>query len=189
MPNPQPTHRRSGREVPDPQLTRIRVGFYGSVSPRVSGGFEWGRNPPERTKNVENRRDLSRSVQDPERSSRIWQRSRQIRWLFPQIVLRIVGSGVLVAEICQIVLENLKSQLVVLSSGGSGWTGFEGREPKPNRRRRVLKFGTRVRPPELSDRVVAGRVRAGWAGWTSQRVRWTALVTSYNLTTTQNHIQ
>ena len=51
--------------------------------------------------------------------------------------------------------------------------GFEGREPKPNRRHRVLKLGTRVRPLKLLDRVVAGRVRANWAG---RRVRWIALI-------------
>ena len=43
---------------------------------------------------------------------------------FPQIMTRIAGFGVLVAEICQIVLENslesLNSQWVVLSSGRSG---------------------------------------------------------------------
>ena len=80
-------------------------------------------------------------------------------------MLRIAGSGVLVAEICQIALENLseslKSQLIVLSSGRSGWTGFEGREAKPNRQHQVLELGTRVRPLELSNQVVVGRV---WAG-------------------------
>ena len=161
----QPTCRRSGREVLDPQPTRTRVGFYGLVSRRVSGGFGWGRNPSERTKKVENRRDLSRSVQDPMRSSRIWQRFRQIQCFFPQIVPGIARSGVLVAEIYQIVLKNLpeslKSQLIVLSSGGSGWTGFEGRELKPNRRHQVLELETCVWLPELSDRVVTGRVRAG----------------------------
>ena len=136
MPKLQLTRRRSGREVSDRQPTRIRVGFYGSVSRRVSDGFGWGRNPLERMKNIENRRNLSRSVQDPVRSSRIWQRFRQIECFFPQIVPRINGSSVLVAKIYQIVLENslesLKSQHVILSSGGSSWTGFEGREPKPN---------------------------------------------------------
>ena len=60
----------------------------------------------------------------------------------------------------------------LMSSGRSGFTGFERGNSKPTRRRRVLELGTRVRPLEQSDQVNAGRVRAGWAGgW----VGWTAL--------------
>ena len=36
-----------------------------------------------------------------------------------------------------------------------------------------------VRPPELSDRVVTGQVRAGWTCWAGRQVRWTALVWRY----------
>ena len=60
-----------------------------------------------------------------------------------------------------------------MSSGGSGFTGFQRGNSKPTRRRRVLEIGTRGRPVEQSDRVNAGRVRAGWAGG---RVGWTALL-------------
>ena len=55
--------------------------------------------------------------------------------------------------------EILNSQRVVLSSGGLGGAVFEGGDPKPNRQRRVLELGTRVRPPKQLDRVVAGQVR------------------------------
>ena len=61
-----------------------------------------------------------------------------------------------------------------MSSGGSGFTGFQRANSKPTRRRRVLEIGTRGRPVEQSDRVNAGRVRAGWAGWAGGRVGWTA---------------
>ena len=63
-----------------------------------------------------------------------------------------------------------------MSSGGSGFTGFQRGNSKPTRRRRFLEIGTRGRPVEQSDRVNAGRVRAGWAGWAGGRVGWTALV-------------
>ena len=39
--------------------------------------------------------------------------------------------------------------------------------------RRVFGVGTRVRPPEPSDRVIPGRVQAGWAGG---QFIWTALL-------------
>ena len=59
----------------------------------------------------------------------------------------------------------------LMSSGRSGFTGFERGNSKLTRRRRVLELGTRGRPLEQSDRVNSGRVRAGWAGG---RVGWTA---------------
>ena len=61
----------------------------------------------------------------------------------------------------------------LMSSGGSGFTGFERGNSKPTRRHRVLELETRGRPLEQSDRVNSSRVRAGWAGG---RVGWTALV-------------
>ena len=45
----------------------------------------------------------------------------------------------------------------------------------PTRRRRVFEVGTRVRPLELSDRMIPGRVRSGGAGWAGGRFIWTAL--------------
>ena len=60
-----------------------------------------------------------------------------------------------------------------------GWVklnGFWRKGTETECRRRVLELRTRVRPPELSDRVVASRVQVGWAG---RRVRWTALVWRY----------
>ena len=66
-----------------------------------------------------------------------------------------------------------------MSSGGSGFTGFQRGNSKPTRRRRFLEIGTRGRPVEQSDRVNAGRVRAGWAGWAGGRVGWTALAKGF----------
>ena len=71
-------------------------------------------------------------------------------------------------------LESMENSPELMSSGGSGFTGFERGNSKPTRRRRVLELGTSGRPVEQSDRVNAGRVRAGWAGG---RVGWTALLT------------
>ena len=61
----------------------------------------------------------------------------------------------------------------LMSSGGSGFTGFERGNSKPTRRGRVLELGTRGRPLEQLDWVNVGRVRVGWAG---DRVGWTALI-------------
>ena len=61
----------------------------------------------------------------------------------------------------------------LMSSGGSGFTGFKRGDSKPTCRFRVLELGTRGRPLKQLDRVNAGRVRAGWAGG---RVGWTAYV-------------
>ena len=60
-----------------------------------------------------------------------------------------------------------------MSSGGSGFMGFERGDSKLTRQRQVLELGTCGRPPKQSDRVNAGQVRAGWAGG---RVGWTALL-------------
>ena len=46
------------------------------------------------------------------------------------------------------------------SSGGSGFTGFEGGDSKSTRQRQVLELKTRIWPPEQSDQVEEGRVRA-----------------------------
>ena len=62
-----------------------------------------------------------------------------------------------------------------MSLGRSSFTGFEQGDLKPTRRHRVLELGTRGRPPEQSDRVNTGRIRADWAGG---RVGWTALVSA-----------
>ena len=51
--------------------------------------------------------------------------------------------------------------------------GFERGDSKPTHWRRVLELGTHGRPSEQSDRVNAGRVRAGWTGG---RVGWTTLI-------------
>ena len=85
----------------------LQVGFP-SGERSVLGEAETHWKPPKRG---ENRRDLSRSVQDLVQSSRIWQRFCQIQCFFPQIVPRIVEYGVLVVEICQILLENLSKSL------------------------------------------------------------------------------
>ena len=104
-----PTHSRLVGDRVGRCQTRNRSVLGSGFTGRFPVG--WGQNLPERTKKVENWRDLSWSVQDPVRSSWIWQRFRQIRYFFPQIVLRIAGSGVLVTEICQITLENLSKSL------------------------------------------------------------------------------
>ena len=83
MPNPQLTRQRSGRKVPNPQPNCQRSGFSGQFPigrASVSGEAETHWKLPKRG---ENRRDLSLSVQDPVRSSRIWQRFCQIRCFFP----------------------------------------------------------------------------------------------------------
>ena len=64
----------------------------------------------------------------------------------------------------------------LMSSGGSGFTGFERGNSKPTRRGRVLELGTRGRPLEQLDWVNVGRVRVGWADWAGDRVGWTALI-------------
>ena len=61
------------------------------------------------------------------------------------------------------------------SSGRSGFTGFEVGDSKPTLQRRVLELKTCIWPPEQSDRVEEGRVRAGG------RVGWTALSMSVEL--------
>ena len=42
---------------------------------------------------------------------------------------------------------------------------FERGNPKPTHGGQVREVGTRVRPPELLDRVAVGRTCAGWLGW------------------------
>ena len=59
-------------------------------------------------------------------------------------------------------------------AGRVSWVLEEGIR-HPTRRRRVFEVGTRVRPPELSDRLIPGRVRSGGAGWAGGRFIWTAL--------------
>ena len=51
---------------------------------------------------------------------------------------------------------------------------------QPNRRVRVLWVATRSRPSDWSVRVVAGRFRAGPAGWSGDEDPWTPLTVLYD---------
>ena len=58
---------------------------------------------------------------------------------------------------------------------GSGGSGFGGGNRQPNRRVRVLWVATCSRSSDWSVRVVAGRFRAGPAGWSGDEDPWTPL--------------
>ena len=140
----------------------------------VSGEAETRRKTQ---KNGQNRQDLARSGQDPVRISSnpiIFPPNRvENHWIW----CIYVGSDCFGCQNLPNLAENLSESLEnspeLISSGGSGFMGFEPGDSKPTRRRRVLELGTRGRSPEQSDRVNAGPVRAGWAGG---RVGWTALM-------------
>ena len=131
-------------------------------------------------KNCQNRRDLARSSQDPVRIS-------SNPMIFPPNRAENHQIWCIYARSDCFGRRNLPNQAKtrqnrwrirqnLMSSGGSGFTGFEQGDSKPTRRHRVLELGTRSRPLEQSDRVNIGRVRAGWAGWAGGQVGWTTLV-------------
>ena len=156
-----------------------RVGFHGLVCQRVasvSGEVETRRKTQ---KNCQNQWDLARSSQDLVRIS-------SNPMIFPPNRAENCRIWCIYAESDCFGHRNLPNQAKthrncwrirqnLMSSGKSGFKGFERGDSKLTCRRRVLELKTRGRPSEQSDRVNAGRVRAGWA---SGRVGWTALMLS-----------
>ena len=176
-PTREPTRKRSGSIFSTRNRPVKRVGFRGSVFRRVASVSGEAETRRKTQKNGQNRRYLARSGQDPVRIS-----SNPI--IFPPNRVENLWIWCIYAGSDYFGRRNLPNQAEnssesmenspeLMSSGGSGFTGFERGNSKPTCRRRVLELGTRGRPLEQSDRVNAGRVRAGWA---SGRVGWTALM-------------
>ena len=176
----QPVNRpvkRSGSRFSTRNRLVKRVGFCGSVFRRVASVSGEAETRQKTQKNSQNRRYLARSAQDPVRIS-----SNPI--IFPLNRVENLWIWCIYAGSDCFGRRNLPNQAEnssksmenspeLMSSGGSGFMGFERGNSKSTRRRWVLELRTRGRPLEQSDRVNASRVRAGWA---SGRVGWTALM-------------
>ena len=175
-PTRKPTRKRSGSRFSTRNRPVKRVGFRGSVFRRVASVSGEAETRRKTQKNSQNRRYLARSGQDPVRIS-----SNPI--IFPPnrvenlwIWCIYAGSDCFgrrnLPNQAENTSESMENSPELMSSGGSGFTGFERGNSKPTHWRRVLELGTRGQPLEQSDRVNASRVQAGWA---SGRVGWTAL--------------
>lgn len=124
-------------------------------------------------------RDLANIWLDPLRSGQNLVESMKIWPRFHRITAR---SHHISKDLDQILTRSCRIWSVKLNKsperlklmGGSGFMGFERENSQPTRGGRVREFGTRVRPPELLDRVVAGQTRAGGlAAWTPLLITYT----------------
>ena len=179
-PTRKSTRKRSGSRFSTRNRPVKRVRFRGSVFRQVASVSGEAETRRKTQKNSQNRRYLTRSDQDPVRIS-----SNPI--IFPPnhvenlwIWCIYVGSDCFgrrnLPNQAKNSSKSMENSPELMSSGGSGFTGFERGNSKPTRRGRVLELGTRGRPLEQLDWVNVGRVRVGWADWAGDRVGWTALI-------------
>ena len=164
-PTRKPTRKRSGSRFSTRNRPVKRVGFRSLVCWQVASVSDEAETQWKTQKNDQNQRDLARSGQDPVRIS-----SNLI--IFPPNHVKngwiwciYAGSDCFGRQNLPNQVENtselLENSPELMSSEGSSFTGFEQADSKPTYRCRVLELGNRGRPPEQSDRVNAGQVRAG----------------------------
>ena len=151
-PTRKPTRKRSGSRFSTRNRPIKRVGFHGSVFLRVASVSGEAETRRKTQKKCQNRRYLARFGQDPVRIS-----SNPI--IFPPNHVENLWIWCIYARSYCFGRQNLPNQAEnssesmenlpeLMSSGGSGFTGFERGNSKSTRRRRVLELRTRGRSLE-----------------------------------------